>query len=107
MIECPDCGAEMKFHPTSKYGPFLGCTRFPACKGSHKASSDGRPLGIPGDARTRRARQELLLYRHTNPDVPLSKPIAQMTEQECRALLPRTVWDWIAEEEYRVERLSG
>lgn len=41
----------------SSFGPFYGCTGFPACRGSHGAHPDGRPLGTPGDSATKRARK--------------------------------------------------
>jgi hypothetical protein len=39
-------------------GPFYGCSRYPACSGTHGAHADGTPLGVPGDAATKRARRE-------------------------------------------------
>lgn len=35
---------------------FYGCTRWPACKGTHGAHPDGRPLGMPATQETKRAR---------------------------------------------------
>lgn len=34
-VKCPVCGAPMKFRK-GPYGPFLGCTRYPECKGIRK-----------------------------------------------------------------------
>jgi len=45
----------MELRP-SRFGLFYGCTRFPACKATHGAHADGRPLGIPADERTKQAR---------------------------------------------------
>lgn len=53
-VTCP-CGAAMVLRQ-SRFGPFWGCSRFPACKGSHGAHPDGRPLGVPADEATKRAR---------------------------------------------------
>lgn len=36
---------------------FYGCTGYPECVVTHGAKKDGMPVGIPGDARTRAARQ--------------------------------------------------
>ena len=36
---------------------FWGCSAWPECAGIHGAHPDGRPLGIPGDAETNKARQ--------------------------------------------------
>lgn len=41
---------------TSRFGLFYGCKGFPKCQATHGAHTDGRPLGIPGDADTKRAR---------------------------------------------------
>jgi hypothetical protein len=41
---------------SSRLGPFYGCERYPACKGTHGAHPDGRPLGTPADEATRKAR---------------------------------------------------
>lgn len=38
--------------------PFYGCSRFPECRGTHGAHPDGRPLGIPANKATRKARIE-------------------------------------------------
>jgi ssDNA-binding Zn-finger/Zn-ribbon topoisomerase 1 len=54
-LTCPDCGALMILRP-SKYGLFYGCRNFPACKGTHGAHPDGRPLGVPADRATKEAR---------------------------------------------------
>lgn len=39
-----------------RWGQFYSCTRYPVCRGTHGAHEDGRPLGIPGDARTKALR---------------------------------------------------
>ena len=36
---CPDCGAPMKLRP-GKRGFFLGCSKYPKCKGTREASPD-------------------------------------------------------------------
>lgn len=41
---------------TSRFGLFYGCRSFPECRASHGAHPDGRPLGTPADAATKRAR---------------------------------------------------
>ncbi len=56
-LACPECAAPLVAR-TSGYGPFWGCSRYPACKGSHGAHPDGTPLGVPADAATKRARIE-------------------------------------------------
>jgi len=40
----------------SRFGLFYGCTRWPACDGTHGAHPDGKPLGTPADAKTKRWR---------------------------------------------------
>lgn len=52
---CPDCGGEMVLR-NSRYGLFYGCKDFPRCRATHGAHRDGRPLGIPADSDTKRAR---------------------------------------------------
>lgn len=54
-VMCPDCGAPMELR-RSRYGPFYGCSQFPACRGSHGAHPDGKPLGIPANQETKNAR---------------------------------------------------
>ncbi len=36
---CPDCGAPMKVRP-GRRGYFLGCTKYPKCKGTKEASPE-------------------------------------------------------------------
>jgi ssDNA-binding Zn-finger/Zn-ribbon topoisomerase 1 len=52
---CPECGSAMVLR-TSKFGPFYGCIEYPKCKAAHGAHADGRPLGTPADAVTKKAR---------------------------------------------------
>lgn len=54
---CPDCGAMLVLR-RGRFDLFYGCERYPACRGSHGAHPDGRPLGIPADAATRKARND-------------------------------------------------
>ena len=61
---CPLCNSRMALRTTTKFHypngsprKFWGCSEWPACKGIHGAHPDGRPLGIPGDAETKKARQ--------------------------------------------------
>lgn len=56
-LVCPECGAPMTLIP-SRFGPFYGCTEFrkTGCKGSHGSHADGRPLGLPAQEDTKKAR---------------------------------------------------
>lgn len=55
-LTCPDCGDSMAI---MKDKSFIGYRcRSLDCRGSHAAHPDGRPVGTPADARTRRARVE-------------------------------------------------
>lgn len=55
-LPCGDCGALMVLRGTKQ--PFYGCSRWPACSGTHSAYPDGRPQGIPANKATREARKE-------------------------------------------------
>lgn len=62
-VICPDCGSLMRLRRTSKFKwkngqgrLFYGCSSWPACKGTHGAHPDGRPLGVPADRPTKEAR---------------------------------------------------
>lgn len=55
---CPDCGDKLALKP-SKYGCFYSCVRFPACRGSHGAHQDGRPLGVPATLEVKMLRQRV------------------------------------------------
>lgn len=54
---CPECGGAMVLR-NSKYGLFYGCFTFPKCKATHGAHKDGKPLGIPADKKTKKARMD-------------------------------------------------
>lgn len=60
-VMCPDCGSRMRLR-NSRYGLFYGCTRFPACKATHGAHPNGKPLGVPADEATKRFRIEAHSY---------------------------------------------
>ena len=36
---CPECGAPMKLRP-SRRGYFLGCSKYPKCRGTREASAE-------------------------------------------------------------------
>jgi len=55
QLSCPECGAPM-IRRSSHYGMFYGCSNYPACKATHGAHPDGKPLGRPADKATRLAR---------------------------------------------------
>lgn len=56
-LTCPEEGCDGRLVlRASRFGPFYGCTRFPACKAAHGAHPDGRPLGVPADKPTKDAR---------------------------------------------------
>ena len=54
-LRCPECPHLLRLR-TSKNGLFYGCHDYPLCKASHGAHNDGRPMGIPGDKATKKAR---------------------------------------------------
>lgn len=65
-VLCPDCGAPMELRTTWKfYYPngdprkFYGCSKFPECKATHGAHPNGNPMGMPGDAETKKLRIQL------------------------------------------------
>lgn len=56
-VKCGECGAPMELRKSSRYkSPFWGCSRFPACRGTHGAHPNGVPLGIPANKETKQAR---------------------------------------------------
>lgn len=90
---CPDCGAPMILR-RSRYGLFYGCARFKVgCRGAHGAHPDGRPMGVPGDAVTRRARHEV----HGLFDMLWKAPGARMNRTEAYAWM-RAALNMTAEE---------
>lgn len=57
-MKCPDCGGNMEMR-RGRFGYFLGCARYPKCKGAHGVHQKTRkPLGKPADKATREARIE-------------------------------------------------
>ena len=56
-LKCADCGALMDIRTSKKFkAPFYGCSTFPACRGTHGAFPDGRPLGKPANKEAKKAR---------------------------------------------------
>jgi restriction system protein len=43
---CPICGSAMR-EKTGRFGPFLGCSNFPACHGWLPSDARSRPLSTP------------------------------------------------------------
>lgn len=54
-IPCPDCGGFMKLGPNRFGSLSFDCIKL-GCSGTHRATPDGRPMGIPGNKETRYAR---------------------------------------------------
>jgi len=61
-VKCGECGRAMVVRANKDGRPFYGCFYFPECRGTHGAHPDGRPLGIPADKATRKARIEAHRY---------------------------------------------
>jgi len=56
---CP-CGARMVLRHSAKFNrDFFSCEKYPDCKNTHSSDNEGRPVGIPADAETRKLRTEL------------------------------------------------
>jgi DNA topoisomerase-1 len=52
---CPECGQGTLTPKRGRYGPFLGCSRYPDCRYIHRAASAAKPR--PGTGRRRTARR--------------------------------------------------
>lgn len=56
---CPLCNSEMELKSSDfRYADgsqrkFYGCSRWPKCRATHGAHSDGRPLGFPANKETK------------------------------------------------------
>jgi ssDNA-binding Zn-finger/Zn-ribbon topoisomerase 1 len=56
-VICPECEAPMVLRWTDKYKRhFYSCSRWPECDAAHGADPQGKPLGIPANKATKRAR---------------------------------------------------
>ena len=62
-VRCGVCGSRMELmeseqfrHKDGRPRKFYVCSNILFCSARHGAHSDGRPLGIPGDEETKRAR---------------------------------------------------
>lgn len=103
-MNCPECGGHM-FLRHGVFGKFYGCTNFPRCTVTHSAhQGSGKPLGVPGNEATRKARMQAhevfdqlwkpRLSRMTRPRAYAwlakhgAKPhIGEMNIDECNALI--------------------
>lgn len=54
-LPCPDCTGRLLLQDT-RFGLAYLCENWPACKGSHGAHPDGRPMGTPASKDTKLAR---------------------------------------------------
>ena len=56
VLDCPECDGPLVLRD-SKFGPFYGCTNYPACNAAHGAhKKTGKPLGIPANKETKQLR---------------------------------------------------
>ena len=91
-LVCPDCNSGMRFIPTSRFGPFYGCSRWPDCKATHGAHREGTqlagaPLGVPANKETKQARQRA----HLAFDVLWAKPNGWMKRGRAYAWMRRAM----------------
>jgi ssDNA-binding Zn-finger/Zn-ribbon topoisomerase 1 len=111
-ILCPDCGTAM-LPREGRFGHFLGCSRFPDCRGAHAANARGEPVGTPANAKTRRLRHHVMnaLRTGTLDSGVLTRPVSEMIDWECEAALQymddfpepmtleeKTLWDHLVSE---------
>ena len=89
-IQCGECGSAMALR-RSAHGPFYGCNNFPACRGTHGAHPDGRPLGTPADAAAKRARIEA----HAAFDTLWRGPMAAMRRRDAYRWLASVMWEGV------------
>lgn len=89
-MDCPECGAPMVLRETAKFKTadgqprkFYGCSKYPACKGSHGAHPDGRPLGHPADQETK----ELRIKCHSMVEEVMTEETAWKIRGELEELL--------------------
>jgi ssDNA-binding Zn-finger/Zn-ribbon topoisomerase 1 len=93
VLDCPECGGEMVLRESHKYNrPFYGCINFPSCRATHGAHPDGKPLGIPADAETKRWR----IAAHNALD-PLWGRDEENLHAQIRKRYRNAVYSWLGE----------
>jgi len=88
-MPCPQCGGQMTFHPTSRYGPFYACSNYPRCDCTHGAHPDGSPLGVPADKKTKVARiaaHGLFDRIWQGPEAPMTRRTAYLWLQQAMGM---------------------
>ncbi len=92
VLDCPECGGEMVLRKSPKYPkPFYGCLNYPLCRATHGAHPDGRPLGKPADAPTKRWR----IAAHAALD-PLWGRDEEGLHKQIQNRYRRAVYAWLA-----------
>jgi len=90
-MDCPLCGSPMRAR-NGRYGPFYGCTRYPACCGT-------RPMG--GSLRGRRAspspRRSTIPPSSSPapPSIPQRSPISSPTPRTQPRATTNRGWPWL------------
>lgn len=94
VLNCPECGGAMVLRKSSKYPkPFYGCIHYPLCRATHGAHPDGRPLGKPADAETKRWR----IAAHAALD-PLWGRDEEGVHCQIQKRQRRVIYAWLAEQ---------
>lgn len=103
-LQCPECDESMILRD-SRFGLFYGCSTYPDCKGTHGAHPDGRPLGKPANAETKKARMaahktfdrlwtsgrmsRTKAYRWLKYSTRLPNHIGEMDKNQCEELMKK------------------
>ena len=85
-LKCPDCDEWMSLRE-GRYGLSYFCNNFPRCRGSHKASKAGKPLGFPANQETRTWR----IKAHKSLESLYRGELKVMTKTEAYAFLAYTM----------------
>lgn len=93
VLSCPECGGEMVLRKSTKYPkPFYGCIHYPMCRATHGAHPDGRPLGKPADAETKRWR--IAAHAALDPLWGRDEDVHCQIQKRQR----RVIYAWLAEQ---------
>lgn len=108
-VICPECNTALTLKKSKEGKKFFACPAFPACRYTHPADKDGKPIGVPVPQETKNLRKkvyeaiekcvsvpgatigEMQIYQNLHELLGTSRfKIGELSNDDCKLVLDYT-----------------